>query len=848
MSRPNPWMATRPVHEHPIQGALGWALLIAAPVLLWLVWQPLRGWTFPLADFLVFHTGVEVFSVVVALLIFVTGYRAILSSRQTAVVLLGVAFLAVGLFDFLHLLAYEGMPDVLTPNTRQKSIVFWLLARWTAAVALLTYSLLGRQTAMHPSLKPAALVLAMLWVALGAWAGLIHPADLPLLFDERGGLTRLKIGLEWGLVGVNLLTLLVLWHHRQRLAQECLMALAFAVALSSVSEMFFTLLGLRDKDGANALGHLYKVAAYLYLFHATVNEALRRPLELLATQTQREKLILSAAPDGVLWVDSHGQISVANPAIETLTGYASSELVGQPVDVLLPEAMRAGHGDAMRRFFLAPSARAMGSMNLRLRCKDGHLLPVDISLGHFSDGQESAAIAYIRDLSERVAFEETLRQQALTDDLTGLPNRRQFRQRLAVALDAADSHSRPFAVLLLDLDHFKDVNDSFGHATGDDLLVMAGARIRGLLKPSDLLARMGGDEFACLLLDLTDRAEAEALARRLLEALQGAYRLQQQDVYSGASIGLALFPHDSDDLDALLRYADIAMYQAKLAGRGSYACYSPELDRRAHEAMQLHARLKEALDLGHLRLHYQPQVDVVDGTVLGAEALLRWQDPVLGEISPARFIPVAEATGLILPLSEWVLETACRQIAEWTREGQPLRVAVNFSALQFRQGDLPQRIAQVLERTGAQAHWLEIEITESVAMAQPEKAQEHIAEFARMGCRVVLDDFGTGYSSLAYLKTLKVSKLKIDRSFMRGIPEQPEDVTISDAIIGLAHSLGMTLVAEGVETPEQLGFLREARCEAFQGWLFAKALDPAALTQIRNRGRWEPPPAATDPH
>jgi EAL domain-containing protein (putative c-di-GMP-specific phosphodiesterase class I) len=297
-------------------------------------------------------------------------------------------------------------------------------------------------------------------------------------------------------------------------------------------------------------------------------------------------------------------------------------------------------------------------------------------------------------------------------------------------------------------------------------------------------------------------------------------------------MGLAFYPDDARDSDALLRYADIAMYQAKQAGRGTHACYSQEMDRRARDDMQLHTRLKEALERGDLQLHYQPQVDVSSGFVMGAEALLRWNDPVLGQVSPARFVPVAEATGLILPLSEWVLETACRQIAAWAQAGTPVNVAVNFSAQQFRQRNLAEQVRMALERAGAQASLLTVEITESVAMTQPEQAQEQLNALVALGCRVALDDFGTGYSSLAYLKTLPVHKLKIDKRFMDGIPGDANDVAISRAIIALAHSLGMSLVAEGVESDAQLAFLRQYGCEAYQGWLFAKAMEADDLSVL----------------
>jgi diguanylate cyclase (GGDEF)-like protein/PAS domain S-box-containing protein len=629
-----------------------------------------------------------------------------------------------------------------------------------------------------------------------------------------------------------LATIGVLWKRRQALQRECVMALTFTAALSVVSELFFTLLGINDKDTANAIGHMYKVAAYLYLFHATFNEALQRPLERLEVQHLREKLILSAAPDGVLWVDETGKILLANPAMETLSGYTPQELIGQNVALFLPEHLRMRHAESMRNHFMAPHSRAMGLMDLNLTRRDGQMMPVDISLGHWEDEGTPYAIAYIRDLTERKRFEDSLKYQATHDDLTGLPNRWLFRLQLDQALARATRSGLHVAVLFIDLDYFKTINDTFGHSTGDALLVQAGVRMRSVLREHDTLARMGGDEFAVLLADLGTADEAVGVANKLLASLMASYFLKDQDVYTGASIGLAFYPEDAPNSEVILRYADMAMYQAKTNGRGAYSCYSPNMDRSSHDNLQVHTRLKEAMAKNGLQLHYQPQVDVETGAILGAEALLRWFDPVLGHVSPARFIPVAEATGLILPLSEWVLETACQQIAAWTLAGTPLRVAVNFSAQQFRQRDLPGQVRQTLARTGAQAQWLDIEITESMAMTQPEQAREQLEALVAMGCRIAMDDFGTGYSSLAYLKALPIHKLKIDKSFMDGIPDNESDMAISRAIIAMAKSLGMALTAEGVETNAQLAFLRQHGCETYQGWLFAKAMVAAELSTL----------------
>jgi diguanylate cyclase (GGDEF)-like protein/PAS domain S-box-containing protein len=607
------------------------------------------------------------------------------------------------------------------------------------------------------------------------------------------------------------------------------MALGFAAALGAVSELFFTSLVAESSTSAQMIGHSYRMLAYLFLFHATFNEALSRPLQRMQLQYEREKLILSASPDAVLWVDKDGFILMANPATEVLTGYPSVQLVGENVAIFLPEHQRGRHAKSIQDYFKSPQARAMGSRDLKLKRKDGDIVSVDISLGHWVEGGVSHAIAYIRDLSERKKFEESLHYQATHDELTGLANRWMFHLQLGQALVRSTRSELRVAILFIDLDDFKSVNDTYGHAVGDSLLVQTGARIRGLLREGDTLARMGGDEFAILLTDLEGMEEAISVASKVLAQLQVPYPLQVHEIQSGGSIGLAFYPHDANSSEALLRCADIAMYQAKHAGRCTYACYSHEMDGRVHEDMLLHKRLKEAIAHGQLELHYQPQVDIASGSVVGAEALLRWNDSVLGSISPTRFIPVAEATGLILPLSEWVLQTACEQLAYWENSGTPLQVAVNFSAQQFRNEGLSDQVKRALSDAGASAKLLTIEITETLAMARPERARQQLQALVALGCHVALDDFGTGYSSLAYLKVLPVQKLKIDKRFMDGVPDDGNDVAIVGAIIALAHSLGLKLVAEGVETELQLDFLRQSGCEVYQGWLYSKAIKAEAL-------------------
>jgi len=823
-------MVVRSLRPYPI--SIGWMLLALAVPLLWWASQLGRQWVVGLDAYVLFHTAVEIVAVVVAALIFVTGYHSFLSARKGAVVLLGVCFLGVGLLDFLHILSFPGMPDVLSANSPHKAMFFWLAARLLAAGGLLVYVLLPNGPAVSRLQKQLALVLMLTLVALVGSLGLVWPDRLPALFVPGQGLTPLKIGLEWLVVGMGLASLGVLWYRRVVLAQTCVAAMAFAVGLSTTSELFLMTQADTFVDASSAIWHGYKLAAYLYLFYATFNESLRRPMRRMAVQHLREKVIMNASPNGILWVSDSGEILMANPAMESLSGYPMAELVGQSFEKLVPEHLRGRHAKHMVDYFAAPKKRSKGFTDTNLQRHDGQLLAVDISLGHWEDEGQRHAIAYIRDLTERKKFEAALQFKATHDELTGLPNRWFFNLQLDQALARSARSGTRVALLLLDLDNFKTVNDTFGHATGDALLVQAGARMRAVLRDTDTLARLGGDEFAILLTDLAPDHQTERVVIKLLTALRATYRLQALDVSSGASLGVAFCPDDAKDSTTLLRYADLAMYRAKEGGRGTFAFFSQGMDSRLLEDMQMYNRLKEAITLGDLALHYQPQIDVQTGAIVGVEALLRWTDPVLGQVPPTKFIAVAEATGLILALSDWVLETACKQIAAWQDDGTPLHVAINVSAQQFQQLDLPDKVSAALVRTGAQAQWLAIEITETVAMKRPEQARDQLDALVALGCRVALDDFGTGYSSLAYLKALPVHKLKIDKSFMDGIPDDPSDAAISCAIIAMAHSLGMSVIAEGVETVAQLAFLSQYGCETYQGWLFAKAMPADEMTRL----------------
>ncbi|WP_326541155.1 putative bifunctional diguanylate cyclase/phosphodiesterase [Pseudorhodoferax sp.] len=537
------------------------------------------------------------------------------------------------------------------------------------------------------------------------------------------------------------------------------------------------------------------------------------------------RTVIDSAPDGILLVNRSGTILGANRAMERLSGHAPDQLIGQSVGIFLPPHLRERHTTLVDTFFVQPSTRPMGMVGqLQLLRRDGGAVPIDIALGHCeADGQPLAAV-FIRDMTEVSRLQSQMHYQATHDTLTGLVNRWMFGQHMQQALMQSIRQGRPLGLLLLDLDYFKAINDTHGHAVGDLVLVEVARRLKGTLRAGDLLGRLGGDEFAVLLPELMAPDDAATVADKVLRALALPCSVQGCSVDLGVSIGIACCPRDATDADTLLRYADMAMYTAKDGGRGSYASYAAHMGHRFEESLRLHDRLKLALQHDALALHYQPQVDVATGRVVGLEALLRWFDDELGTVPPDRFIPVAVNTGLILPLGEWVMKTACRQIAQWAADGLRVRVSVNLSAQQFRQRDLAERLQRCMATYGTPPELLELEVTESEAVADPEVAQQVLTWMGSLGVGVALDDFGTGYSSLSYLHQLPVTRLKIDREFIQNITSNADDATLVRAIIVLAHTLGLPVVAEGVETEAQLRFLRQHGCEAYQGWLFARAL------------------------
>ena len=558
-------------------------------------------------------------------------------------------------------------------------------------------------------------------------------------------------------------------------------------------------------------------------------------LTALAIERKRAELqlqllakVFEHGSEVIMITDARARLVRVNQAFTEVTGYAEAEALGQN-----PSMLSSGrHGaDFYRRMWEEIDRSGHWSGEVWNRRKDGSVYPEWLSISVLYDprGAVSNYVAIATDITQRKAAEERIRQLADYDTLTGLPNRRLLQDRINVALQHARRHQQPLALLFLDLDRFKNVNDSLGHHVGDQLLIAVAKRLAGTLRDEDTVSRIGGDEFV-ILCPHTDASGAAHVASKLIAALQPRFDIDANELVVSCSIGIASYPGDGDNDQALTRAADTAMYRAKKAGRGSFCHYAAEMQAQTARLLALENALRRALELGQLHLEYQPQLALGSGRIIGVEALLRWTHPEHGTVSPAEFIPLAEDSGLIVAIGDWVLKTACSQLRDWIDAGLPLsHVAVNLSVVQFRQPGLAGRVQQLLEDCRLDAHHLELEVTESVAMNNPQEMAETLGQLQALGVAIAIDDFGTGYSSMAYLKKFRPQRLKIDRSFVRDLVADADDRAIVGAIIGLGRSLGFETIAEGVETEDQLDILRGQGCETVQGYLISRPLAPAAL-------------------
>jgi len=563
--------------------------------------------------------------------------------------------------------------------------------------------------------------------------------------------------------------------------------------------------------------------------------------EALFAEKERAQVTLGCIDDAVACTDGAGNLTFLNTVAEKMTGWTWSEAAGRTMTEVFHIM------DASSREVIQGQKEPGGSPNRMVRLpsncilvrRDGTETPIEDSVApiHDRDGRTSGAVVVFRDVSEARAMALQIVHSAQHDFLTGLPNRALLDDRVDRAISMSRRYGKKVAVLFLDLDGFKHINDSLGHPVGDRLLQSVAARLVTCLRGSDTVSRQGGDEFVVLLSEVEHPEDAAITARRMLEAVSEVHFIEPHELHVTTSIGLSIYPDDGLDAQTLIKNADTAMYQAKESGRHSYQFFTPAMNVKAVERQSIEEGLRRALDRGELTLHYQPKVDLETGAITGAEALIRWTHPTRGTVSPVQFIPVAEDCGLILPIGNWVLRQACKQARAWLDAGLPLAsMAVNISAVELRDRSFLSGVFSILEETGLDPRALELELTESVLMKHVESTEAILKPLRAAGVQLAVDDFGTGYSSLSYLRRLSIDSLKIDQSFIRQIDAVPSETSIVTAVIGMGRSLKLRVVAEGVETAAELAFLRDHQCDEAQGYYFSQPMPPGEFASLLERG------------
>ncbi len=576
-----------------------------------------------------------------------------------------------------------------------------------------------------------------------------------------------------------------------------------------------TISSIRDADGR--ISNMISVKEDTTLLH-----------EMAQALSIREQALASSS-NGIMITrssDDDHSIVYVNPAFERITGYRADEVIGREGRFLVRDDLAQPGLNEIRS---ALHEKRAGHAVLRNYRKDGTLFWNELHIAPISDLARHATthfVSVINDVSERIHYQQAIEHQATHDNLTGLANRTLLHDRISQAIAFGRRSGRSVAVMLLDLDHFKHVNDAYGHSAGDDLLKEVAARLRLCVRESDTVARLGGDEFVIVLVDLVQPEDVEGIADKITESLAQPIMIGgEREAYVGASIGISIYPRDGEHGETLLRNADMAMYRVKEHGRNSVRLFSPEMATMAIERVDMEGALRRAIERKELLLHYQPKVDLATRRIIGAEALVRWQHPQIGLVHPNEFIPLAEDTGLVVPLGAWVMREAFRQQATWKAAGlPPVKLAINLSARQFRLENLPEIVEGALYETGAVADAFIFELTESMVMQDAERALSVMHALKQLGIALSLDDFGTGYSSLSYLRRFPIDEVKIDRSFVRDLHHDQDDAAIAAAVVALAKSLGLRVVAEGVELEAQVHVLEKLGCGQVQGFFFGRPL------------------------
>ena len=789
------------------------------------------------------HTFLEFLSIIVSAMIFGTVWVRITTDEQTLnYTILACSFIAVAILDLLHVFSFPGMPDLITASSSEKTINFWLMARYFSALSLLLVLVLPWHTTVSRFKQWVVLSCVLTLVSTLTIIGLFYPSLIPSTYVEEQGLTAFKIISEYCVAAIYLIVCIRLLYSMRTSQHYDVGSLFVAVGLMSMSEIFFTLYSDMT-DSFNLLGHIYKVIAYGFIYKSIFITSIVRPYEEL-TETRKELLlaasVFSHAGESIIITDMTGIIVNVNRTFTTITGFSREEAIGQNPRILKSGRQSPEFYVAMWQDLLEEGGWSGEIWNRR---KNGEVYAVmcTISAVHDEQGITTHYVSLGNDITLIKEHQEQLEHIAHYDALTNLPNRVLLADRLSQAMLQCGRHKQSLAVVFLDLDGFKVVNDTHGHDRGDELLIALSVRMKEAFREGDSLARIGGDEFIAVLVDLVNAEDYQPILERLLLSVSEPVTIDGVVLNVSASIGVTLYPQDNVAADQLMRHADQAMYKAKQLGKNRYHLFDMAQDDAVKVQRESIEAVRSALDNNQFVLHYQPKVNMRTGTVTGYEALIRWQHPKRGLLNPIEFLPVIENHAMMIEVGEWVIDSVLAQISQWQAMGinLPVSTSVNIAAVQLQQTNFTQRLTTLLAgHPNVEPRYLELEVLETSALEDVRNTSIIMNDCMALGVNFALDDFGTGYSSLTYLRRLPASLIKIDQTFVRDMLINYDDLSIVEGVIVLAKSFKRDVIAEGVETIEHGTVLLQLGCELAQGYGIARPMPASDIPAWVNN--WKP--------
>lgn len=772
-------------------------------------------------NFLLFHTLAELFAIMVAVVLAMVAWYTYGFSRNHFLMYLGVGFFWIGMLDLMHTLSFKGM-GILATEDANTSTQFWIVTRYFEALLLLTAPLFFNY-------RVPRRVLTVFFGSIAALVSyLIVQGHFPVMHIEGAGLTSAKIVSEFIIVGLLLAAIGIISYYKQFLDKHIYRLMVASIVCTIAAELSFTLY-INVYSLPILSGHIFKLLSYWLIFMAVVRTSLRDPYLILS----RASSTYDAVPDPTIVVDNNGRITQVNKAAEKAAGLSRRELLEHDChEIFHPRRMLKDECAVCRNI---ASGTSMENFEIYYP-ESGEYR--EVTLTPFDYQSETRAMVHVmHNITRKKQAEAELLHSAYYDPLTDFPNRMLAIDRLEQAIN----HSRRFnmhtAVLFVDLDNFKDINDTLGHKFGDRVLIRMAHSLESCVRKSDTVARWGGDEFLIIIQGLVQLTDVERTVSKIFSRLAKPVYVEEREFLITASIGIAGYPDDGASVDEMLSNADAAMYLAKQTGKNTYRFYTEGMNERAAERLAMEYRLRRALSNDELYMVYQPKVDIKNGYIIGAEALMRWESPEMGAVSPAQFIPLAEESGQIVEIGDWAIHQVCRDLRTMSEHGfGDARVAINISSRQIRNQDFARHLSDILREHAVEPNRLKIEITESLLLEEDSHTVEVLGELRQMGISLSLDDFGTGYSSLSYLKRFPFTEIKIDRSFIRDVESDNGDKQLCQAIIAMAESLKLKVVGEGVERPGQLEFLRTFGAHSVQGFLFSKPIRIEAFITLIESG------------